>query len=217
MKPLRILFFAALSSLMLSGAATAAVLFDNGTATGNQTNPSQTGGVYTGFSYYVADDFTLVSNSTINSVHWTLKVFGGAGSLPNLNGARAWILSAPGPLSSNTLHTITLQSGTPTAHATLAETYDLTLNGLSISLNAGTYWIAFQSDLSGPGLAASSLSNASGNSEIWTATGSTALFPQQSEVAFRIEGTSAPVPLPSTLGLLLLSGLAIPLVRRFAH
>jgi hypothetical protein len=222
MKALRALLAVVAASVMFSGSAMAAVLYDNGPATSDSFSCTQSGGGCGG-SWYYADDFTLNSSATINVIRWTTVLSGGTASF---NGGRAWILSAPGPLSTSTLHTISLQAVTPTPHATLAGAYDIALVGLvGINLGAGTYWLAVQSDLAtGSDFASAGTSTPNvepligAQSEQWEQSAQNRNFVSNQNLAFQLEGTAVSVPIPSTLALLLLGGLAVPIVgRRFAH
>jgi hypothetical protein len=222
MRALRSLLAVVTASVMFSGSAMAAVLYDAGAVASDSFACAQSGGACGG-SFYIADDFTLNSSATINVIRWTTVLTGGADT--SFNGARAWILSAPGPLSSSILHTISLQAVTPTANASLADAYDIALvDVIGINLSAGTYWLAVQSDVSSGFATGAMTANLLGaQSEQWSTSGTFANFVYNTDWAFCLSSgydcsPSGAVPIPSTLALLLLGGLAVPIVgRRFAH
>lgn len=131
----------AISVLLISGTANAAVIFDNGTFSGSQVGRFNSG------SWTMFEDFTLTSNQTITGINWaqhdqpltysstTISLFnalpGAASLITSFNDVATRTTNATGTLFGN-------YSG-----------FDYSVSGLSINLVAGSYFLGIHNNVSG--------------------------------------------------------------------
>ncbi len=187
--------------LMTCGAQ-AAVVYNNGAAASNSYRCAEDSGACSG-TWTVFDDFTLSSATTITDIKWTAYLYGGLG---DYNGARAWVYSAD-PVFANgaLLATVVAQVGSPTRSSLGGDFYDIDLSGLSISLNAGIYWLGIQHDTTfNYATVACTASCSSGNSTQWQNGGAGVRNYDAKSYAFSLESNpvSNPISTPATLALL---------------
>ena len=195
--------------LMTCGAQ-AAVLYNNGAAASNSSRCAEDSGACSG-TWTVFDDFTLSSAATITDIKWTTYLYGG---LSDYNGARAWVYSADPVFGNGTLlATVVTQVGSPARSSLGGNFYEIDLSGLSISLNAGTYWLGIQHDTTASyATVACTTACRSGNSTQWQNSGAGMRNYDAVSYAFSLESNQ--ISTPATLALLGFGLIGIGAVNR---
>ena len=132
-----------LAGLCMTVDARAVVLFDNGSSSGPQTNFANEAG-----GQELFEDFVLTDPSIITRIDWQQHDHNQA----TYNFTRVTIFDGlpfdAAPVFSADL----VASSTPNATGTLFnewDGFDYSIDGLSIALGAGTYWLGLNSDFTG--------------------------------------------------------------------
>jgi len=186
-----------LAASVLASASQAAVAFDNGPI-GVSAGWCDSGvGQCGGGSWTIADNFSLSTKSVVTGLD-TWNGYGNIGDYVSTN----WSIWASQPTgltapiaSGNAVGTVSMDSGFMLA----------AVSGLSVTLDAGSYWIGFSHQLTGatPWTYVTSLS---GQNDVIQLNGNYINTSNQTDAAFRIHATA--VPEPSSLALIM-GGLAV--------
>lgn len=182
--------------LALSGLASAAVIYDNGVATGDSNRCAETSGACSG-TWTIFDDFTLSADSEITSISWIANLYGGES---DYNSSNIWVYDNDPVFNSGTLLFSYSSAGVVTSNALGFDFFDITLNGLSEVLSAGSYWLGIQHDTTA-NFATVAQTGFIDNATQWQNGGAGARFDAQPEFAFIIEGNAVEVSEPSILAL----------------
>jgi len=184
--------------LLAHSSANAALLYDNGVAIGDSNRCAETSGRCSG-EWALFDDFTLSNSSTIEAISWTANLYGGSS---DYIGSNISIYDADPVFSGGSLLFSISSLGTLSANSLGGNFFDITVNSLSETLMAGTYWLGMQNDtLANYGTIARSSSFL--NATQWQNDGAGFRFSGQPELSFRIEGQQlSTVPAPAAVWLI---------------
>lgn len=188
-------FFAAVAMALSAGLAYAGVVYDNGSPTGPTSQCISGPSVCQGSgTWSIYDQFTLASANTVSG----FAVWNYASPSGNYAGTN-WSIWTSAPTNGG----VALYSGSSIATLSTDQAYQVTtVDGLSINLAAGTYWLGINHTVYNSVWAYAYSSAAT--ADAIQMDGDTFRFPNQLGLAFTISA----VPEPETYAMLL-AGLAL--------
>jgi len=142
-------YLAGVLMLCTASAASGALLFDNGSVDPSRTPWNDTDPVYTAY-----DGFVLTSNATISGIQHSIFIQGSAGYQQTYISIYDGISTTANPVVADFSAVGVLTSnGLTTGNSYVPNGFDVAINGLSINLGPGTYYLGIRTDMSGTLLA----------------------------------------------------------------